>query len=172
MSQARADHIKNLKPGKDPIPMREWCQRPGKLDGDGNLIYRTEQAHKNQCDVNRIIEKFDKNGIITHVSKFEGKFGDFTGIEFQTMQQQVALAQNMFNELPPDIRAEFENNPRNLLTFMENPDNREKAIKMGLISERWTPETDGLGEHVKEGQNELIKPKDPAVETTPESVEQ
>ncbi len=171
MSIKRAQHIENLKEGERPINMRTWCQRPGAKDNDGNIVYLTEQSHKNQCDVNRIIEKYDKSGIITHVSKFEGKFGDTTGADFQSMQQTVANARNMFNELPADIRSRFENDPTNLLTFMEDESNRDEAIKLGLINPQWTPETDGLGEHVKEGENEPIKPNDPPIETAPPTVE-
>ena len=45
-----------------------------------------------------------------------------------------------------------------LLHFMENPENRQEAIELGLINQAWTEETDGLGEHVKEGDN--IKKED------------
>ncbi len=163
------------KYGHEPVlkeTMRAWCQRPGKRDSDGNIQYTTEQAHKNQCDVNRIIEKYDKRGIITHVSKFEAKFGDLTGLDFKSMQDQVANAKSMFSNLPGEIRALFENDPANLLTFMENPDNRDEAIKLGLIDPTWTPETDGLGEHVKDGENEPIKPpEEPPVKTTSPPVE-
>jgi len=36
---------------------------------------------------------------------------------------------------------------------MEHEENREEAIKLGLINSNWTDETDGLGEHVEIGDN-------------------
>lgn len=133
--------------------MREYCKRPGSHDEDGNIQYTTEQAHKDQCDINKIIKRFDRTGLITHISKFEGKFGDLSGVDFQTMQNQVALAKNMFEELPSEIRARFNNNPADLLGFMDDPRNRQEAIDLGMIREEWTDESDGLGEHVPEGEN-------------------
>lgn len=150
-------HKKASKP-TTTAAMRKHSQRPGKADKDGNIIYFTEQSHKNQCDVNKIIRKYDRNGIINHVSKFEAQFGDVSGLEFKSAQDKVIQAKAMFNELPSSIRKRFQNNPGSLLGFMENPDNRQEAIDLGLIRQEWTPETDGLGEHILEGQNKNKEP--------------
>lgn len=145
---------------KTSSAMRTFCQRPGRHDKDGNPIYKTEQSHKKECDINNIIRKYDKQGIITHVSKFEAQFGDMTGLEFQTMQNKVLSAKEQFGKLPSKIRKRFGNNPKELLAFMEDSNNREEAIKLGLINERWTPQTDGLGEHVPEDGNVVTNDSD------------
>jgi len=64
--------------------MRKYSQRPGLVDSEGNIQYTTEQFHKKECDVNLIIQKYDKTGLIDHVSKFEANFGDMTGQDFKT----------------------------------------------------------------------------------------
>jgi len=133
--------------------LREFLKRPGKRDGDGNLMYVTEQSHKDMCDINKIIAKYDRTGLITHVSNFEAKFGDMTGIDFKIMQDKVASAQTMFNQLPVNIRNRFDNDAQQLLLFMDDSENRQEAIELGLIHKDWTPETDGLGEHVKKDEN-------------------
>lgn len=48
---------------------------------------------------------------------------------------------------------------------MEDPSNRDEAIELGLIDKNWTENTDGLGEHVPEGQN-VKKQKDDNPEAT------
>lgn len=133
--------------------MRVMSMRPGKMDKDGKPIYFTEQAHKRMCDVNEIIKKYDKTGLITHISQYEARFGDMNGMEFKTAQDMVASAQSNFEALPSEIRNMFDNSPAALLDFMDDPSNREKAIELGLIKGSWTPETDGIGEHVPEGGN-------------------
>ncbi len=143
------------------LEMREYFKKPGKRDDDGDIIYFTEQNHKNETDINSIIAKFDKTGLITHVSKIEGRFGDLSGVDFKMMQDQVAGATTMFEALPADIRAKFGNDPANLLAFMDNADNRAEAIELGMIKEEWTDESDGLGEHVPTGEN-IIKTDTPA----------
>lgn len=140
-------------PTTDPL-LREVFQQPGAIDKDTGLpAYFTEQSHKDATDINKIIAKFDKTGLITHVSKFEAHFGDLQAIDFKEAQDLVNNSMKMFNELPSKIRDRFENSPENLLAFMADPLNRDEAIELGIISSTWTEATDGLGEHVPEGGN-------------------
>lgn len=148
MSKAYREEFEIENPKKTSDEMRLYCQRPGKMDQDGNPIYFTEQNHKKECDVNEIIKKYDRTGLITHVSKIEAKFGDLTGADFKAMQDQVANAHSMFAALPAEIRKFFENEPSKLLEFMEDSGNRDQAIKMGLIDATWDESQDGFGEHV------------------------
>lgn len=130
--------------------MRIFCQRPGKRNADGRPMYMTEQHHKKECDVNEILKKYDKTGVITHISKFEAKFGDLSGLDFKTAMDLVTSAKASFDQLPSAVRKRFANSPELLLEFMEHPENRDEAIKLGLISPSSKPEKDGLGEHVKD----------------------
>lgn len=146
-----------LKFGEDEVTkeqMREWNKRPPlEVDENGKGITLTEQHHKKECDINNIIKKYDKTGLITHISRIEAKFGNVSGIDFGESMRMVAEAKTLFATLPSDIRNRFKNSPKELLEFMDKPENREEAIRLGLIRKDWTEETDGLGEHVKEGEN-------------------
>jgi phage internal scaffolding protein len=144
----------NINSGPTTSPdMREHCKRPGNMDENGNPIYFTEQHHKKECDINNIIKKYDKTGLISHINNIEGFFGDLSGDDFKTMQDQVIMASNMFDDLPSDIRNRFENEPYKLLEFMDDPNNRDEAIELGLIRESWPESLDGIGEHIKDGVN-------------------
>lgn len=147
-------YYKRAAGGEAPA-MQEWCRRPGKRDENGDLVYVTQQSEKEKCDINHIIRRFTRTGVIDRVSKFEARFGDTRGVDFTDAMNLVTHAQQAFEELPSKIRKRFSNDPGKLLEFMENPNNRDEAIELGLINQRWTPETDGLGEHVQEGKNVL-----------------
>jgi phage internal scaffolding protein len=167
MSQAyRHENSLTLKSTTTP-EMREFCKRPGKMDENGNPIYTTEQAHKEAVDVNNILRKYDKTGVISHISNIEAKYGDMTGFDFREMQAKIADANSRFEQLPSEIRNRFKNDPAELLEFMENPDNRPEAEKLGLIDPNWTEETDGLGEHVKKGMNVRQNPEPDLIEDIP-----
>lgn len=159
MSKAYRELTGQEMPVVTTVEMREHCKRPGMVGDDGKPLYTTEQGHKKECDINHIIAKYDRTGLISHISKFEGQFGDVTGPDFKDAMDLVTRSQAMFNQLPVDIRNYFDNSPEKLLGFMDNPDNRSKAEELGLIDKRWTLETDGLGEHVKEGENVLKSDK-------------
>ena len=130
--------------------MRKYCQRPGSVLKDGRPAYYTEQNHTKQCDVNEIIKKYDQHGLISHVNRLEAKYGDMTGKDYKESLDLVIKVKREFDELPSNIRKEFSNDPAEYLAFMENPENRDRAIELGLIEPTWAEELDGLGEHVDE----------------------
>ena len=142
--------------------MRKWCQRPGLKGKDGKPIYYTEQSHKRECDVNLIVAKYDKQGIISHVNKMEARFGDVTGADFRAAQDLFIRAQDSFDSLPSEIRNRFQNDAGQFLEFMEDDKNRDEAIKLGLIRGDSEPEKDGLGEHHKADDYEKDKDQDAA----------
>lgn len=132
--------------------MRTYSSRPGTTDEDGNLVYVTEQAHKEACDINNIIKTYDAGLIISRVQTMEARYGDISGLDYKQALDLVIGAKTAFTELPAKIRKEFDNNPQKYLEFMDNPDNRDKAIELGLIRKDTSSDIDGLGEHVKDGK--------------------
>ncbi len=94
---------------------------------------RTKQAMQSQCDINQIMAKFQKTGVIDFVNKHSPQFGDSTGIDFQTSMETVARANEMFADLPSSVRKRFNNDPQELLEFCEDGENRQEAIKLGLL---------------------------------------
>ena len=96
---------------------------------------RTKQSHKDECDINQIMARFQRTGAITHFNKFSAHYEDLTGFDYTEAMQQVAEAQSMFNELPSSLRDRFQHDPANFLDFVQNPDNATEARELGLLSE-------------------------------------
>lgn len=94
---------------------------------------RTKQSFKAECDINNIMARYLKTGVLEHVRSTVGQYLDVTGADFQAAQELVAGAKSMFHMLPSDIRTRFENNPAEFLKFMENPKNAEEARELGLL---------------------------------------
>lgn len=94
----------------------------------------THQSEKNSCDINEIMKKFEKTGILEHRNSFEGQYGDFTGLpqDYHESMNAVIAAEEMFTTLPSRIRRRFANDPGNFLDFVANPDNAKELVKMGL----------------------------------------
>jgi hypothetical protein len=38
--------------------------------------------------------------------------------------------------LPADLRARFSNNPEELINFLDNPENKDEAIRLGLLDQK------------------------------------
>lgn len=47
-----------------------------------------------------------------------------------------AEAENAFMQLPSETRTFFKNNPKNMLEFIQNPENAEKCVELGLMTVR------------------------------------
>ena len=94
---------------------------------------RTRQEFKTECDINVIMGRYMKTGIIDFVIRNEPRYGDVTGMEFQSAMEQVAAAKSMFNELPSELRKKFENNPAKFLDFVNDDNNRKEAAELGLL---------------------------------------
>lgn len=94
----------------------------------------TKQSHKAECDINNIMKRFEKTGIIEHANRFEGNYGDFTQVpdDYQAAVQLVTNAQEMFMTLPAKVRARFDNDPGAFLEFVSDPRNLDEMREMGL----------------------------------------
>lgn len=119
------------------------------------------QAQAKECDINNIMRKFDKTGVIEHVGNHGPSYEDAPSYDdLHEAMNLVTHAQSMFAELPARIRAKFANDPAEFLEFVDDPDNRSEMALMGLIAPEPAPE----GPSTTNGD-----PQDPTPEPTPEA---
>ena len=93
----------------------------------------TEQSHKHETDINYILKEYTRTGFIKHAKENQGKYDDIAVQDFQEAMFVVAEANNMFNELPGQVRKQFNNNPGEFLEFVQNPDNSKKMEALGIL---------------------------------------
>jgi len=93
---------------------------------------KTEQSHKDEADINKIWAKAMRGISSDYINQYEGRYGDTTSLDFFEANIIVANAQQMFDDLPSEIRNKFENKPGLFLDFVQNPDNKDELIKMKL----------------------------------------
>jgi len=93
-----------------------------------------QQHFKDECDINNILRQFNVTGLLPETT-ISPRYGDFSGItDYHTALNQVIAAENEFMALPATLRARFENDPALLIEFLENPENKNEAIKLGLVN--------------------------------------
>jgi len=100
---------------------------------------RTRQSFKDECNINIIMSRYMKTGVLDFVNKHQGQYGDITGLEYQTAMQQIASAQSLFQELPSNIRSRFDNDPREFLEFVHDPDNASEMHELALMRPDYQP---------------------------------
>lgn len=94
---------------------------------------KTEQAHKRETDMNYILRDYAKTGLIKHAQKHQGTYDDVTVDDFQEAMFLVTSAQNMFNDLPGQIKKRFNNDPAEFLGFVQNPENVDEMSRLGIL---------------------------------------
>lgn len=93
----------------------------------------TQQNFKDETDINNIVQKYQMTGILPTQNNLP-YFGDVSNIpDYQTALNIVQEAQQVFGDLPSKIRSRFGNDPTQLVLFLENPENREEGVKLGLL---------------------------------------
>ena len=92
-----------------------------------------QQHFKDECDINNILRQFNITGLLPE-SPLSLRYGDFTGIgDYHTALNRVIAAQDEFEALPAQIRARFNNDPAELIEFLEDDKNRPEAESLGLV---------------------------------------
>ena len=119
-----------------------------KLEGES----LTKQSMAAECDINNIMRKYEKTGILNHARTVEGRYGDFMAApELQEAMNQVRLAEEMFMTLPSAVRKRFDNDAAGFLEFAQNPENQEEIYSMGLAERPERPPEPPVPEGPPEG---------------------
>lgn len=100
---------------------------------------RTEQSHKQECDINYILAKHLKTGVLNHQNEYGGQYGDTSAIDYHSAMNTIVKADQMFNDLPSDLRSQFQNDPSKFLDFVGDENNLDEMVDMGLASRPATP---------------------------------
>lgn len=102
---------------------------------------RTKQAFRDECDINKIMQRFKKVAGVEYLEKFNGyvsgQFGDFSAVaDYRSALDQVRRAEAVFMALPAIVRKRFENDAAKFLDFCHDPANIDEMVSMGLATKK------------------------------------
>lgn len=99
----------------------------------------TQQQFKADCDINTILDRYKVTGTLPYIAApFSSE--DFSeGFDYREALHQIAEADAAFMELPASVRKEFNNDPSEFLDFIDNPNNFEKAVELGIFEKNSDP---------------------------------
>lgn len=128
--------------------------------GDDEIIatFNTEDSLTNQsdaqeADINILVRKFGITGQLPQITGLQPLYGDFTsGDDYRTMLDKVKAANEAFQQIPANIRKEFDNDPAKFVDFASDEKNIEKLREWKLATpkeaqngKRETTGTDAAG---------------------------
>lgn len=97
---------------------------------------RTKQSETEATNVNTIMRKFQRTGVIDHWNQRRPEFGDFS--QSQSLQEnmdKVMEASDAFNELDAHVRRAADNDPIKLLALMATEEGLESLRAAGMFLE-------------------------------------
>lgn len=119
----------------EPGPVRGYMTPPTPLPQDVGGKSYTMQSHRDSTDINKIMAKYVNRGVIDHINQNEPEYGFATECDFREAMELIIKAQDMFDDLPSEVRLKFQNDPAEFLGFVENPDNIDELRSMGLVED-------------------------------------
>ena len=111
---------------------------------------RTKQAHAKEADINHIMRKYLKTGLMEHSRNHQPDYGFATSDDFHTSMNIITKANSMFEDLPSSIRSRFENKPEQFLDFVNDESNKEEMLEMGLLDPYYQAQPSEISEDTSE----------------------
>lgn len=94
---------------------------------------RTKQEFIDDCDVNRIIDRFHKTGQLP-APRGTPSYMDVSAVPtLQEALQVMSDAEAAFARLPAKVRAEFQNDPMEFVKFASDKENEDRMREFGLL---------------------------------------
>ena len=104
---------------------------------DKSSISITQQNFKKEQDINTIMKRYIKTGILgdpLSIRNANPKFGNFDNVaDFHTQMNRLTELQTEFNELNSEVRNRFNNDPAELVEFLADPKNEDEARELGFL---------------------------------------
>ena len=101
-----------------------------KFDGKS----KTDPSWAKDLEAQNVINKYMKTGVWTGTPK--GSYdpeGRLMNVDLSSALTVVREATDVFNSLPSELRARFGNSPEAYVSFIQDKNNMDEAIKLGLL---------------------------------------
>lgn len=94
----------------------------------------TRQEFTDECDINQIMARYDKTGMLPVNAPTPAQFVDWSAMpaDLQEAMHMMIDADQAFMRLPASVRKEFDNDAVRFVEFAQNSDNLDRMREFGL----------------------------------------
>lgn len=97
--------------------------------GDG----RTRQEFADECDINILMARYEKHGVLNHYNAAEPAFFDASNVpDLQEAITAMRDAERAFMTLPASVRREFDNDAVKFVEYAQDAENLPRMREWGL----------------------------------------
>lgn len=113
---------------------RTHYSAPSRVSMSGFSASRTKQAFREDCDINVIVRRYAKAGVLPTEAP-GASYGDFSTVgDYFDSMQLLLRTRERFEALPSLVRERFANDPSRMLAFVADAGNADEARKLGLLA--------------------------------------
>lgn len=95
---------------------------------------KTKQSFKNQCDINDLVARHRRTGLVDHTTSRKPLYGDFTAAtDLFTHINATNAAEDEFRTLPAQVRRLCNEDPVELLNLLATEPGCESLRTAGLV---------------------------------------
>ncbi len=91
---------------------------------------RTKQSQKDECDINKLLERSARSGSLSHLQQFEAQYGTYANYDFEEHINTIAEGQNIFEHLPAEIKREFAQSPQRFFEYVTDEANKDRLPEL------------------------------------------
>ncbi len=91
---------------------------------------RVKQSFKDETDINKILQRAQKTGTISHLNQYSGVYGDFSDFDFFESQVMLTKGREIFDALPSEIRKEFGQSQAEFFAYVNDSRNKDRLAEL------------------------------------------
>jgi len=94
----------------------------------------TKQAHRDDCDVNNIVRRWQQTEVDPRDPKRQGQYLDVSSIpDYADSVLRLNAAYDIFGSLDAKTRKSFNNSLGEFINYANDPNNVDSLVKMGVL---------------------------------------
>ncbi len=91
---------------------------------------KTKQSQKDECDINMLLERYQRNASLGHLEKYGGQYGNYAEYDFENHVTKIAEMNTIFEQLPAEVKKDFGQSTNKFFEFVTNPENAERLPEL------------------------------------------
>lgn len=100
----------------------------------------TDQSFEQETNANFIVRKFNKTRDVSLLKQRAGQYADVSEIgDLGDALMKIQYAKDSFATLPATLRKKFDNDPQEFINYLNNSENDQEAIELGLKIKKDVP---------------------------------
>ncbi len=91
---------------------------------------RTKQSQRHECDINMLLERYQRDASLGHLEKYGGQYGNYADYDFENHVTKIAEMNTIFEQLPAEVKKDFGQSTNKFFEFVTNPENQGKLAEL------------------------------------------